>query len=154
MRLITSKDSDSSSCINESGESPLNDINLLKGILVNNHIDATKGIYKGKLDLEHFFGFCKTFKKITKNLGFHLTFETANLQDFILTTIATDTSVTINIFYLYVPIRFPNTQTQFMFEESIMNNYTIVFDSWYTERKISNDGRELQVDIGSAQNIN
>ena len=35
-----------------------------------------------------------------------------------------------------------------------MNIYTITFDSWYTERKISNDGRELQVDIGSAQNNN
>ena len=35
-----------------------------------------------------------------------------------------------------------------------MNNYTITFDSWYTERKISNDGRELQVDISSAQQIN
>ena len=41
-----------------------------------------------------------------------------------------------------------------MFNESIMNNHTITFDSWYTERKISNDCRELQVDIGSAQNIN
>ena len=41
-----------------------------------------------------------------------------------------------------------------MFNEAILNNYTITFDSWYTERKISNDGRELQVDIGSAQNIN
>ena len=41
-----------------------------------------------------------------------------------------------------------------MFNESIMNIYTITFGSWYTERKISNDGRELQVDIGSAQNIN
>ena len=35
-----------------------------------------------------------------------------------------------------------------------MNNYTIIFDSWYTEWKISSDGRELQVDIGSAQHIN
>ena len=41
-----------------------------------------------------------------------------------------------------------------MFNESTMNNYTITLDSWYTERKISNDGRELQVDIGSAQQIN
>ena len=41
-----------------------------------------------------------------------------------------------------------------MFNESMMNNYTITFDSWYTERKISNDGRELQVDIGSAQLFN
>ena len=35
-----------------------------------------------------------------------------------------------------------------------MNKYTITFRSWYTERKISNDGRELQVDIASAQQIN
>ena len=47
----------------------------------------------------------------------------------------------------------PNTQTQVMFIESIMNNYTITFDSWYTGCKISNDGREIQVDIGSAQHI-
>ena len=38
-----------------------------------------------------------------------------------------------------------------MFYECIMNNYTITFDPWYTERKISNDGRELQVVIGSAE---
>ena len=41
-----------------------------------------------------------------------------------------------------------------MFNESIMNNHTITFDSWYIERKISNDGRELQVHIGSAQHVN
>ena len=40
-----------------------------------------------------------------------------------------------------------------MFIESIMNNHTINFDSWYTERNLSNNGRELQVDIGSAQHI-
>ena len=56
--------------------------------------------------------------------------------------------------YLYVPILIPKTQTQVMFIESFMNNYTITFDTWYTERKISNDGRELQVDIGSAQRRN
>ena len=41
-----------------------------------------------------------------------------------------------------------------MFNEAIMNNYTITFDSWYTERQISNDRTELQVDIGSARKIN
>ena len=77
-----------------------------------------------------------------------------DLQDIIFTTIATDINVTINSLYLYVPIFFPNSQTQVMFKEAIMNNYTITFDSWYIERKISNDGRELQVDIASAQHIN
>ena len=104
--------------------------------------------------MERIFGFCKTSRKITKNLGFHLKFKTANLQYNILKTIATDINVTINNLYVNVPILIPNTQTQVMFNESIMNNYTITFDSWYTERKISNDGRELQLDIGSAQHIN
>ena len=41
-----------------------------------------------------------------------------------------------------------------MFEESLMSNYIITFDSWYIESKFSNDGRELQVDIGGAQHNN
>ena len=77
-----------------------------------------------------------------------------DLQDIIFTTIATDINVTINSLYLYVPILIPNSQTQVMFNEAIMNNYTITFDSWYAERKISNDGRELQVAIASVQHIN
>ena len=76
-----------------------------------------------------------------------------DLQYDILTTTATHISVTINSLYLNVPILIPNSQTQVLFIESFMNNYTITLDSWYTERKISNDGRELQVDIGSAQLI-
>ena len=53
-----------------------------------------------------------------------------------------------------MPIPIPNTQTQVMFNEPFMNNYTITFDSWYTERKVSNDGRIIPVDIGSAQHFN
>ena len=45
-------------------------------MLGNSHIDANKGKIKGHLYLEDFFGFCKTFKKVTKNLGFHLMFKT------------------------------------------------------------------------------
>ena len=41
-----------------------------------------------------------------------------------------------------------------MFNESIKNNYTTTYESWYTERKLSTDGNELQVDIGSAQHVN
>ena len=155
MRLLTSKDGDLSSYFDKNGESVLDNKNTLKRILINNHHEeVNKSKIKGQLALEHIFGFCKTFKKITKNLGFHLTFKMNDLQDIIFTTIADDINVTINSLYLYVPNLIPSTSTQVMFNESIMNNYTITFDSWYTERKISNDGRELQVDIGSAQHIN
>ena len=155
MRLLTSKDSDLSSYFDKNAESVINNDNPLKKRLINNHdVAANKGKIKGHLALEHIFGFCRTFKKITKNLGFHLKFKMNDLQDIIFTTIANDINVTINSLYLYVPKFIPSTSTQVMFNEAIMNNYTITFDSCYTERKISNDGRELQVDIGSAQQLN
>ena len=155
MRMITSKDGDLSSYFDKNGETVLHNDNPLKQILINNHPqEVNKGKIKGQLALEHIFGFCKTFKKITKNLGFHLIFKMNDLQDIVFSTIADDINVTINSMYLFVPQLIPSTSTQVIFNEAIMNNYTITFDSWYTERKISNDGRELQVDIGSAQNIN
>ena len=155
MRLLTSKDGDLSSYFDENGEAVINNDNPLKKILINNHaVEANKGKIRGHLPLEHIFGFCRTFKKITKNLGFHLKFKMNDLQDIVFTTLANDINVTINSLYLYVPKLVPSAATQVMFNEAIMNNYTITFDSWYTERKISNDGRELQVDIGSAQHIN
>ena len=42
MRLLTSKDSYLSSCVDESGESPLNDNNVLERVLINNRIDVIK----------------------------------------------------------------------------------------------------------------
>ena len=155
MRLLTSKDNYLSSYFDKNGEAVIDDENTLKQIIFNNQaVEANKGKIKGHLALEHILGFCNTFKKVTKNLGYQLKFKMNDLQDIIFTTRANDINVTINSLYLYVPILIPNTQTQVMFNEAIMNNYTITFDSWYTERKISNDGRELQVDIGSAQKIN
>ena len=154
MRLLTFKDNGLSSYFDENGGAVINDDIPLKQILINNHaVEANKGKIKVHLALEHIFGFCKTFRKITKNLGYQLKFKMNDLQDIIFTTITNDINITLNSFYLYVPILIPNTQTQVMFNEAILNNYTITFDSWYTERKISNDGRELQIDIGSAQKI-
>ena len=55
---------------------------------------------------------------------------------------------------MFVPVLVPNTETQLMFNEYIKNNNTITYVSWYTEHKLSTDGNELQVDIGSAQHVN
>ena len=43
---------------------------------INNHTDANKGIIKGYLYLEDIFGFCISFEKITRKLGFHVMLET------------------------------------------------------------------------------
>ena len=154
MRLLTSRDADLSSYFDKDGESVIDEHISLKKILIDNHaVEINKGKIHGHLALEHIFGFCKTFEKITKNLGFHLRFKMNDLQDIIFTTIADDLNVTINSLYLFVPKLIRSTSTQVMLNEAIMNNYTITFDSWYSERKISNDGREFEVDVGSAQHI-
>ena len=131
MRLITSKEIDLSSCFDKNAETPLNDNNPLKQILIKKFADEfKKGKINGQLLLEHIFGICKSFKKITKNLGFHLQFKMNDIQDIVFTKIAIDINVTFNSLFLYVPILIANSQTQVMFNETIMNNYTITFDSW------------------------
>ena len=122
-------------------------------MLINNHTDVNKGKIKGYLYLEDIFGFCKTFKKVTKNLGFHLTFKTNDLQDIIYTSMTDDINVTINNLHLYVPNLIPNVETQVMFNEATQNNYKISFDEWYTERRVISDTIP-EMDIGTSQHVN
>ena len=90
-------------------------------LIISHSVAVNRGKVKGNLPLEHIFGFCKTFQKIAKNLGFHLTFKTADLQNIIFTSIANDIDVTINSLHLYVPVLIPHSNTQVMFNESIEN---------------------------------
>ena len=100
IHLLSSKDVELSSCFDKNGENALNDNAVLKKILIKNlGIKVKKGKIKGHLTLVQIFGVCTTFKKITKNLGFHSTFKTPDLQDIIFTTKATDINVTNNSLY-------------------------------------------------------
>ena len=127
MRVISNKDGDLVSDFDNINE---NDIPILEKLadlptqirdsphhkkLINNHTDANKGKTKGYLYLEDFFGFCKTFKKVTKNLGFHIIFKTNDLQNIIYSSMADDRHVTLINLYLYVPNSIPNVETQIMF---------------------------------------
>ena len=165
MRAISNKDGDLLSQFDNINE---NDIPILERLadlppqirnsphqkmLINNHTDANKGKIKGYLYLEDIFGFCKTFKKVTKNLGFHLTFKTNDLQNIIYSSMADDINVTINNLYLYVPNLIPSVETQVMFNETTQNNYKISFDEWYTERRVISDTM-TQMDIGTSQHVN
>ena len=160
MRVLFSKDSDLLSQFDNINEGNGNaDFNskTLKKMLIDNHDiagqEVNKGKIKGQLALENTFGFCKSFKKITKNLGFHISFRAADLQDIIFKSIGDNINVTINSLYLYVPTLTPSTETQLMFNESIQNNYRIFFDDWFTERRVVSD-TITQIDIGSAQQVN
>ena len=163
MRVVSSRDGDILSQfdniigevgVNEDATSDNIRSTSLHQMLITIHVAVNRGKIKGQLPLEHIFGFCKTFKKVTKNLGFRITFKTANLKDIIYTTIAdgTQINVTINSLYLFVPFLLLTTETQLTFNESIQNNYRIFFDEWYTERRIVTD-QIFQVDIGSTQSV-
>ena len=97
-------------------------------MLINNHTDPNKGKIKGYLYLEEFFGFCKISKKVTENLGFHVMFETNDLQDVIYTSMDDDKNVTINSLYLYIPNLTTSVETQLIFNEATQNIYTISFN--------------------------
>ena len=108
MRAISNEDGDLLSQFDNINENDIPVLNRLadlpvqirdtphQKILINNHADANKGRIKGYLYLEDDFGFFKTFIKVTKNLGSHLTFKTNDLQDIIYTSMTDDINVTFN----------------------------------------------------------
>ena len=76
MRVLTNRDLDFLSQFNNINEGDtVNDFDTtsFKKMLLDNLNTAGKEIFKGKmkgqLPLKHFFGFCKTFKKVTKILA-------------------------------------------------------------------------------------
>ena len=107
------------------------------------------------LPLEHIFGFCKTFKKITKVLVFDLQLKTSDeKQNIIYKTLGgNDVSVTINSIYLFIPSLVSSPEQQQIFNESITQSFTLSFDLWVSERKPVNTGNECQLGIRSASEI-
>ena len=158
MRLLTQKDGDLSSYFDKIDETEAGIAgSTLKHMLIDSHTnDDNRGKIRANLPLEHIFGFCRTFKKITKGLGFELQLKTSNeKQNIFYTTLGgNDVNITINSIYLYIPSLVPSAEQQQMFNEAIRENFTLSFDAWVTDRKPVNTGNEYQLDIGSASNIN
>ena len=114
MRVISNKDGNLLSQFDNINENDIPILNRLTDLpvqirdklhhkmLINNHTDANKGKIKRYLHLEDIFGFCKIFKKVTKSLGFHLTFKTNDLQNIIYSFMADDINVTFNKLYLFI----------------------------------------------------
>ena len=99
MIVLTSKDGvllSQFDNINEGNANADFDSASLKKMMINNHDLANKGKIKCPLPLEHIFGFCKPFKKITKNQDFNVTLRTVDLQDIIFTSIGDNINVIIS----------------------------------------------------------
>ena len=122
-------------------------------MLKDNHIDDNRGKNKRYLYLEDIFSFCKSFRKVTKNLGLHLMLKTNDLPDFIYTSGPDDIKVTINSLYLFVPNLTPSVETQLMLNETTQNKYKISYDEFYREGRLFSD-MIVQVDIRSVQQVN
>ena len=103
--------------------------------------------------MEDTAGFCKTFKKVYKKLGFHLKFKINDLQNIIFTSMSDDKDVAIVNLYLYLPNLIPSVETQVMFNEATKNKLKISFGEYYTERRVISD-MITQADIGIAQQVN
>ena len=115
MRALTNKDGDLISHFDKiiETQAKINNTSLHHHINNNHDVAANKRKNKGHLSLEHIFGFCKTFKKITKQFGFHLTFKTADLQDIIYTIPGDDIKVSFDELFLFVPIIIPIAQKKY-----------------------------------------
>ena len=114
MRLVTQKDCDLAAYFDVIVESE-NGINnsLLKQTLINNHTAANRGVIRGHLPLEYFFGFSKSIIK-TKSLGFELELRKTKGKKVILYTTLRDNDVfvTINNFNFNILSIIPNPETQ------------------------------------------
>ena len=157
MRIVTQKDGDLSTYFDiiDESEDEINNTSL-RQILIDNHTEANRGLIRGYLPLEYIFGFCRSFKKITKGLGFELDLKTSNRkQDIIFSTLGDyDVNVTINSISVFIPQIIPSPETQVYFNEAISKTFTLSYESWTTDRKPINTAREFQLDIPSASNIN
>ena len=71
-------------------------------MLLNNHDSDANNEKNWTTGIEHVFGLCETFKKITKGFGINLTIKTADLQGSIYTAMASDITVKINKLNLFV----------------------------------------------------
>ena len=116
MRALTSKHGDLLSHFDQinAGDTnaSINNTSLKELFIDNDTVAVNRGKTKGQLPLQHVFGFCQTFKTLTKSLWFHLTLKTASVQDIIFTTLGNDIIVTIDSLYLFVLIIIPNTDAQ------------------------------------------
>ena len=66
MKLLTSKDGDLLSYFDNINETDTSN-NSLNDKLINSHtVEANRRKIRGQLQLENVFGFCKTFKRISK----------------------------------------------------------------------------------------
>ena len=128
----------------------------LKKVLTENHTEANRCVIRGHLPLEYIFGFARSFKKMTKGVGFELDLRTSERKEDIPYTTLEDNevNVTIDSISLFIPQTIPFPETQYKFNEAISKTFSLSYEPWTTDRKPADTAREFQKDISSASNPN
>ena len=120
-RLLTQKDGGLASYFDKIEKREAGMTNSpLKHMPNDNHTnEENKGKIGANLPLDRNFGFCETFKKRTKGLGFELRLQTSNeKQSFIYTTLGDNhVKVTVKSLYLYTPSLFPSPGQHFLLNQ-------------------------------------
>ena len=157
MSLVTPKDGDLSTYFDIIDESE-NGINIssMQKILNDNHTEANRGLIRGHPLLEYILGFARSFKKITKVLGFESDLRTTHRKpDILYTTLGdNDVNVTISSISLFVPQVIPSTETQYIINEAISKTFSLSYESCTTDCKPADTARDIQIDISSESIIN
>ena len=71
------------SCFDKINKNEFNDTSLDYEVFPNYTFATNKGKNSGQFPLERRFRFCRTFKEITKQLGFHVILKAADIQNII-----------------------------------------------------------------------
>ena len=88
LSFLTHRDGDLSTYFEQIDENECVITNsTLKQLIIHDHTTDNRGLTTGTLPLEKTFGFCKSFKKITKGLGFELEVKTSTRKRNILYTL-------------------------------------------------------------------
>ena len=108
------------------------------------------------MPVEYIFGFCASFKKIAKELGFESDQRKSNrIRDILYTTLGDENvNVTIKSISLFIPQPIPSPETQVYFNEAILKSFTLSYGSWTTDRKPVDTAKKFQINISSASNDN
>ena len=154
-RVLLSKDGIFSSYFDKINENNLNNTTLEKTPNDNPTVQDNNGKVSGQLPLEHDFGFCNTFGKVTKELDFPITSKRNDLHDFVYTTLplAIFKNKTFHNLALIVPSFTPIPGTQVIFNESMETSFTLSFESWTTDRGVFSTGSEYQINNGSSEKL-
>ena len=81
MRVLRSQDGDFSTYLDKIKENSFNNTSLMDILSDKLAILANEGKAFGHLAFEQVFWFCITFRKVERNLCFHITLKSVDLQD-------------------------------------------------------------------------